>query len=370
MRLLSIPILSDMENLYHEVSDAFRKPSAPPHGMRTMFYVVKNIAPCGGLETRLAGYADALAANGYRVIFVAESNRNRAIRSRHLCLHLNFHARNFQRSLDRLIVRYRADVVEFQIKNRRSVHRLRIEPLKKRCRIGCVVHGEIAGLDASSLREMDYRIVISDRLLSIDYDSLGPHTILPNAIDAGQPVWSYCGQRKALIVSRLQKDKFEQLCAAIECCLERGIPFEIAGFPKNGSTVRRLKRRYALCADAFVPGTVDTREFLKKNADRYLFVAGVGQVLLEAGAAGYPCLLASDKGAAHSTFLTRHNIGRNYGRNLTLAHPTERHARVRVADIELRKIKDYDISESIREDYAFAKRFDEYLRSIHPRPPR
>ena len=66
-----------------------------------------------------------------------------------------------------------------------------------------------------------------------------------------------------------------------------------------------------------------------------LFVAGVGQVLLEAGAAGFPCLLASDKGAEYSTFLTRHNVRENYGRNLTLAHPAERHTNVRVSDIEL-----------------------------------
>lgn len=97
-----------------------------------------------------------------------------------------------------------------------------------------------------------------------------------------------------------------------------------------------------------------------------LFVAGVGQVLLEAGAAGFPCLLVSDKGAEYSTFLTRHNVRENYGRNLTLAHPAERHTNVRVSDIEFGQLDDYDISDAIRENFSFSKRFEEYLNYINP----
>lgn len=94
---------------------------------------------------------------------------------------------------------------------------------------GCVVHGEIIGMDTSRLQSLNYRIGISDRLFTIDYANLGYHLTLPNGIDAGVPVWNYCGQRKALIISRLQKDKFMRLCAAIEFCATRNIPFEIAG---------------------------------------------------------------------------------------------------------------------------------------------
>ena len=366
MYLLSIPILSDIENLYNNLSNAFRKRPDLPPGTRTVVYAVKNLAPYGGLETRLLAYAAALTENGHRVVFVTERNRNREINAGYTCLHLNFHARNFPKSLGRIIAAHKVDVVGFQIKNRRSVHRLDLEALKKQCRIGCVVHGEIIGMDTSILRSMDYRIVISDRLLTIDYAHLGHYVTLPNAIDAGQPVWAYRGQRKALIVSRLQNDKFMQLCAAIEFCTARGIPFEIAGRPVNSATTKRLKRRYALRSDVFAPGAVNTREFLERNTDRYLFVAGVGQVLLEAGAAGFPCLLASDKGAEYSTFLTGHNIRENYGRNLTLAHPVQRHVEVRVPEFDPDKLKDYDISGIIREDFSFSRRFNEYLACIRP----
>ena len=79
----------------------------------------------------------------------------------------------------------------------------------------------------------------------------------------------------------------------------------------------------------------------------------------EAGAAGFPCLLASDKGAEYSTFLTRHNVRENYARNLTLAHPAERHTNVRVSDIEFGQLDDYDISDAIRENFSFSKCFEE-----------
>ena len=66
---------------------------------------------------------------------------------------------------------------------------------------GCVVHGEIIGMDTSRLQSLNYRIGISDRLFTIDYANLGHHLTLPNGIEAGVPVWNYCGQRKALIIS-------------------------------------------------------------------------------------------------------------------------------------------------------------------------
>ena len=135
---------------------------------------------------------------------------------------------------------------------------------------GCVVHGEIIGMDTSRLQSLNYRIVISDRLFTIDYANLGYHLTLPNGIDAGVPVRNYCGQRKALIISRLQKDKFMRLCAAIEFCATRNIRFEIAGMCENSSLTKRLKRRYTLRPDVVAPGAINTREFLKKNADRYL----------------------------------------------------------------------------------------------------
>ena len=136
---------------------------------------------------------------------------------------------------------------------------------------GCVVHGEIIGMDTSRLQSLNYRIGISDRLFTIDYANLGYHLTLPNGIDAGVPVWNYCGQRKALIISRLQKDKFMRLCAAIEFCATRNIPFEIAGMPENSSTTKRLKRRYTLRPDVFAPGAINTREFSEEECGQIPF---------------------------------------------------------------------------------------------------
>ena len=365
MNLMSLPILSDIDNLLVNVPGAAR--SCRPDALHrpVIAYVVRDIAPCGGVETRLAAYADALARHGYRVIFIAERNDNTAIAARYEWIRLNFHASNFLKALGRTLEICKADIVEFQIKNRRSIRRFNRMDFGA-CRTGCVVHCELNGIDTAPLMHLDYRIIISDRLLSIDYSTIGPHVILPNAIAEVKKAWRYCGQRKALIISRLRKNKYLQLCAAVEFCQARDIPFEIAGTPPGAPTVRRLKRRYSLPPDIFSPGAINTREYLDKNAGTYLFVAGVGQVLLEAGAAGYPCLLASDKGAAYSTFLTRRNVTRNYGRNLTLAYPDERHASVRVAEIDISNIGDYDISDIIREEFSFSRRFSQYLACIAP----
>ena len=364
--ILSIPVLSDIENLYNNYRNARKQDTESVSFARTFIYVIKNLAEYGGLETRLIAYADALSQRGCRVVFVTERNRNRVIRERHSCIHLNFHACNFQRSLVKIIRMYGADVVDFQIKNRRSVHRLDIESLKKYCRTGCVIHGEVYNINPEILRLMDYRVIVSDLLCSIDYANIGSYRVIPNAIHAGSPVWSYRGQRRALIVSRLKDDKYRQVCAAIDYCLSHGVPFDIAGSPVDGRMVSRLRRCYSLSSDIFALGAIPTREFLYCNSDRYLFVAGVGQVLLEAGAAVYPCMLASDLGAGFSTFLTKYNIRNNFGRNLTLAYFNEKLHNVRVESINVDCIDDYNISGAICEFFSFDDRFVEYYGYVYP----
>lgn len=366
--ILPVPVLSDLENICNNLSNGAIIRSAPaPHGGRTIVYAVKNLAAFGGVETRIAAYAEALERIGHRVAFITERNRNRAIRHRHLCLHLNFHARNFQKSLALALARLRADAVELQIKNRRSTSRLDIDALKAVCRVGCTVHGELGGLHSSALAAFDYRVLVSDLIPDIDYRALPHCRILPNAVDPRTaPVWRYSGQNKALIISRLRDDKYRQLCAAVEFCRDRGFGFEIAGAPVGGRTASRLRKKYALSRDVFSPGAIHTPRFLRDHAGEYLFVAGVGQVLLEAGAAGYPCLLASGMGAHCCTFLTRSNIRNNFGRNLTLAYPSGKLGQVQVTHIDPRDIADFDISQEIRELFPFDRRFDEYLRYILP----
>lgn len=354
----SLPLLSEIENIRNDRRNEARRSSWKP-ASRNILYIIKYIESHGGIETRVRNYAEALKNAHCQVVFVSERNDNEALKRDHTCLQLNFHAKNAGKSLLAIIEAYRIDIAEFHIWSHRFLYSLDIGALKRRCRVGCVVHCEIPALDPKLLNAMDYRIFISDLLRSVDYARLDHYKVLPNAVHRTHPVWRYKNQRKALIISRIAKDKFDQLCAAVGYCRSRGIPFTIAGSTERRAVTRRLKRRFDLDDDVFTGIPIDTVEYLKAHVDDYLMVAGVGQVLLEAGALGYPCLLASDAGAEHASFLTRDNIRGNFGRNLTA--PSPRRKDVCVREMDLSDLAAYDISEIIRNDYALSERIAEYL---------
>lgn len=358
--IYSIPLFSYIDNVWNDWRSAIEPNGWIPSARKNIIYIVKNTEECGGVETRMQTYADELRRNNCNVLFVTEVNHCSRIKEKYPCCHLNFHARNFERSLIKLIDRFRIDTLEFQIKHRKYLYRLRIEELKKHCRVGCVVHGNISSLDLHSLNRMDYRIFISDRLCSIDYRQLNHYRVLPNAIRFDTPFWHYRKQRKALIVSRISREKLLQICAAIEFCRTRNISFQIAGSHQNGKIGRFLRKKYRLTENMFIEGPINTVEYLKTHVGDYLFVAGVGQVILEAGVLGYPCLLASDLGADCSTFLTRENIG-NFGRNFTFAYPSAEMKKWLVTTFDPEHLAEYDISGAIGMYFDIRDRFREYF---------
>lgn len=361
MRFLSLPVLSYIENIYNDTRNTANPAVCRPRHSLNIVYLAKYINSFGGIETRISAYAEALARMNCNVIFASEQNDCKAIKSRFTCLHINFHARNFQKSLLKIIKSHNIDVVEFQTRSRRFIYSLDLEEIKRYCRVGCCIHGEIPAIDIPSINRMDYRILISDLLCSINYDKLNHYRILPNAIRHIRPVWKYSHQTKALIVSRITKDKFNQLCSAIEYCRAKNIQFTIAGSTKRDDTAKRLKRLYNLDNTIFTDEEIDTLQYLREHVNEYLMVAGVGQVLLEAGSLGYPCLLVSDIKAGYSTFLTRKNIRGNFGRNLTLTHFSEAKRHLLVPEIDISAIADYDISDAIRQDFSMHDRINDYI---------
>lgn len=365
MRILSLPVFAEIENVYNNWVNAAARSAV--QGKKTILYVVKNLATHGGVETRLHAYASCLKSIGYDVLFVSERNCCENIRTSHRCFHLNFHGCNFAGSLKRLAASCRADVIEFQVKDRKYLNERHIESMKRLCRTGCLVHGEIHGIPTDVLNRLDYRVLISNRLCSIDYSRLGRHLISPNAISTrATTVWRYAGQKRALIVSRLRQDKIRQLQSAIEYCRSRGISFTIAGAPRDGRTAACLRKKYGLSDEEFTPGAIDTVEYLASHMGEYLFVAGVGQVLLEAGLLGFPCLVASDLGAAYCSFLTKENILREdvFGRNLTIGHFKDKLEEVQEKELILGRISDYDVSDVIRDEFSLEKRVAEYVAYI------
>lgn len=364
LNLLSFPGISDLENLIVRKAIRQKLPESDRfQNTKKILFVIKRIEDCGGVETRLLQYADLLVRHGYSVTFVTETNRFVPL-NRFPCYHLNFHACNFEKSIIDLITRLGIDTVELQIKSNKYLKFINVDNVKKYCRVGCCIHGNIRRLDVGILNRMDYRILISDTLFHIDYSQLQLHKILPIAIADNIPQWRYCGQRTALLVSRIGRDKYNQIASFTEYCQTHGIPFRIAGPLISHSTVKRLKKCFNLQSCHFIGKLDDTIEYLSKHTNEYLFVAGVGQVLLEAGSLGYPCYLTSDLGTENSTFITQRNIQGNFGCNLTLAYKINFANVEQEKNIHIGELRKYDISNIIKERFNIQNRYAEYEKYV------
>lgn len=360
LNLSSLPGISELENLI--VTKAIRK-KCPPEGnipdTRRILYVIKRISNCGGVETRVLQYAELLVQRGYSVIFLTETNRFAPL-GKFPCYHLNFSARNFEKCLIALITGLGIGTLEVQVKGGKCLKFMDVENLRKYCRVGCCIHSNIRGLDLEVLNRMDYRILISNALPHIDYPRLQPYRVLPISIAYNMPQWRYKGQRTALLVSRIAPGKYNQIAAFAEYCQTSGIPFHIAGPKLSRRTAKRLKKRFNLHSDHFIGKIDNAIDYLSAHTDEYLFVAGVGHVLLEAASLGYPCFLASDLGAEYSTFITQRNIQGNFGCNLTLAYKSNLTNVEQEKSIRIDELGKYDISDALKKRFNLHNRYAEY----------
>lgn len=215
--------------------------------------------------------------------------------------------------------------------------------LKKRgVRFGVAVHASRAEWNFDYLRQAGY-VLCASAVHGRRVPLLQHASVLPNALAYHPAVWKFGGQQTAVFISRLSGDKVPSFEAFIELCRKGNIPFELAGglVGKEAHAVKRaLEQKYALPDKVFI-GEVDTQEFLTRRAKRYLFVGGVGQVILEAGQLGYPCVVCSVRGRGFAFFALRDRFGKLYAYNC--APFFEEHIRLFAADVrrvqeDLRKV--------------------------------
>jgi hypothetical protein len=176
-------------------------------------------------------------------------------------------------------------------------------------RFGVAVHASRAGWNFDYLRQAGY-VLCASAVHGRRVPLLQFAPVLPNALAYKPAVWKFGGQQTAVFISRLAADKVPSFEAFIELCRKGNIPFELAGglVGKEAHAVKRaLQQKYALADKVFI-GEVDTQEFLTRQAKRYLFVGGVGQVILEAGQLGYPCVVCSVRGRGFAFFARRENF--------------------------------------------------------------
>lgn len=284
-------------------SDVLRQIArARTDGKTIVLYVLDYLAEAGGVERRLALQFAWLERHGVQPVFVCEKHNYAPLAGVPTIL-IAMGAPNASETLLEIVKLTQVDVVEFQMKSPRFLHSIDLAALKAIARVGCMVHG-IVDAEEDVLEQLDYRATSTTH--ANDYAGF---VTIPNVVDF--PSTSSIPKfdphaAKALYVGRIDAEKLPTLRNFVKLCERYGVAFEIAG-PLSGQEevvafMESIPRNRSL-------GTIDTRFFLEKHGNEYLFVAGVGQVPLEAAAVNLPALVAAHAtDFGRSTFLTTANL--------------------------------------------------------------
>ena len=291
------------------------------YSTKKILFVADALESYGGVEYRLHNIAKVLPRDQWEVFFLTEKNRCSQLTSwRNFTL--KFRAENLGQCLLDIVWTHNIDVVEFQFKYSRYLRFINIKKLRQSCVVGCTVHGYDKAISRRLLTKMDYCIIISKSLLQQRYKNLPRKwfTIIHNSILPGPRLWRFCNQNKALHISRISDEYENRISGFIDFCCLQNISVEIAGSvdsKESKQLVERLKRKYVIPDSAFI-GKIDTLSHLRKNTNRYLFIAGCGNVVLEAGSVGFPVLITSSTSTASPAFVTPDNIAHFRDTNFTI----------------------------------------------------
>lgn len=324
-------------------------------------FVTDSLVCHGGVENRLLQYAGRLSRSGYAVHFFTSEPIALPEFADYPQYRLYYPAKNFNRFFLDLVQTEKIDVVEFHFKSDECLRSLDIASLKKLALTGCTIHG-IGNYLWEYVNQLHYRIFISQGLYASHKELAADGYIVKNAVEKQSRLWRYQGQDRAIHISRLTSDKLSLAETFVRYCLDRGLKFEIAGAPEpDFDFKRRLMRRFKLKEDPFI-GEIDTIRFLAEHRDRYLFVAGVGLVAIEAGTLNYPVFLTSPKGVEDSTFLTKQNYPFFTDTNFTLSLYAAR--RPIVKTLETSRIGDLELGQYFSRDRDIDTVFQDYLEMI------
>ncbi|MCR4662782.1 MAG: glycosyltransferase family 4 protein [Endomicrobiaceae bacterium] len=118
------------------------------------------------------------------------------------------------------------------------------------------------------------------------------------------------GQRKILFISRLnEREKLQHIYNLILLCKGHNFNIDVAGIGEQ-KFIKKTKE-FAQINNVVINfiGKINTLEYLNKNLNNILFVAGVGQVIFEAASFNIPCLVITNhKTPSCSKFITKDNV--------------------------------------------------------------
>lgn len=275
-------------------------------------FVLEGCETSGGIEKRVQQYAVVWRQLGYKVYYAAI--RDNSLKGVDLVLSKN---KKFNNLLLRLFCKHKnIFALEWQAGG------AKIPPfdfrslIRQNILVGVVIHAVREQWNLNYLSDVHYVFCISKEMEK-RVPMLKIFPVFPNAVFNRKAVWCFCNQKKAIFISRLSKDKLPSIESFIQLCISVNLQFDIAGGgPESPQVEKFLMEKYSLKQEYFI-GEVETEKFLIKKWKEYLFVGGIGQVILEAGMLGYPCMVCSLVGLESSFFVTNDNFVDAYETNFS-----------------------------------------------------
>ncbi len=278
---------------------------------KKILYIVDYFGITGGAETRVASQIKYLQSHGWECCLLSQYNMYSPLFSI-TNFHLNFSEHSLCEYLFEIVKKGNFDCVEFIFKDWNHIKKIDFDNLKTTCRVGCFVCN-MTDLPDAYANKFDYRITFTNNTIK-----------LPNAVCirnwlrfTPENCWKFNNQKNALLISRIDLEKLPTIKNFIDICEKYAIAPMIAGPILDHSP--KVRKQLSRIPPENLLSSINTMEFLKHNHNSILFIAGVGQVPLEAISFGYPALVVTHKKEVElSTFVTIDNLDFLYRWNFVI----------------------------------------------------
>jgi len=280
---------------------------------------------------------------GWGVTFVIDRNRNEEIR-KFDAIEMDLHSEGSEQAFYALMHKLVPSCVEFQCCRPDFFNRIDLEKLHG-ITVGVCLHDQ-ADIRRERIESLDYSYKTANSKTQFTYVRT-----IRNWIDRQERCWRHAGQKKAVLISRIHADKLPTIINFARVCDAFGIGYEIFGNATASAAEALLEHGISR---AKIHPPVETIAFLKEHWEEYLFVGGVGQVIMEAASLGYPVMVSPHTDFKKATFVTQSNIDFLAFWNFVIHHcPDDQLGNYQefFSHVSERNLDEYDVYDIISKDY-------------------
>ncbi len=178
-------------------------------------------------------------------------------------------------------------------------------------------------------------------------------------------IYKQNNSRRALIILRIFKTNLQMLEGYIKFLQKNKYEIHIAGNIEKETIITYLCKKYNLTQDSFL-GYIKVDEYLKANADKYLFACGIYMSALDAMSLGFPTLFWSSSGVA---FINKNNYMKFSSNNFSLnCNSKNCDTQKDLKDLECGNIEKFQVLEQLKKDgidkETVGKKYKDFLISL------